>query len=167
MAGAMKWNALAEIVHDQDVDQLARSLIPDGGDPDHTWTEHARTFFIAVTQQALRAKLQDDAELHRLLTKAPVEELRSLLTGTSAAPLLEPGNDRMFGSVRGTIITAVRVLGVHHAPTGSSVLSAKLDQKWSSHVCWRQGWGALSALQGRPDCGTSFDHLGMDANRNL
>jgi len=106
----MKWNALAEIVHDEDVDELARSLIPDGGDPDHTWTEHARTFFIAVTQQALRAKLQDDAELHRLLTKAPMEELRDLLAGTSAGPLLEPGNDRMFGSVRGTIITAVRVL---------------------------------------------------------
>jgi len=110
MAGAMKWNALAEIVHDQDVDQLARSLIPDGGDPDHTWTEHARTFFIAVTQQVLRAKLQDDAKLHHLLTKAPVEELRDLLAGTSAGPLLEPGNDRMFGSVRGTVITAVRVL---------------------------------------------------------
>jgi len=110
MAGAMKWNALAEIVHDQDVDQLARSLIPDGGDPDHTWTEHARAFFIAVTQQVLRAKLQDDAKLHHLLTKAPVEELRDLLAGTSAGPLLEPGNDRMFGSVRGTVITAVRVL---------------------------------------------------------
>jgi type IV secretory pathway TraG/TraD family ATPase VirD4 len=110
MAGAMKWNALAEIVHDQDVDQLARSLIPDGGDPDHTWTEHARTFFIAVTQRALQAGLKDDAELHGLLTKAPVEELRTLLAGTSAGPLLEPGNDRMFGSVRGTVITAVRVL---------------------------------------------------------
>jgi len=110
MAGALKWNALAEIVHDQDVDQLARSLIPDTGDPDHTWTEHARAFFIAVTQQALRAGLKDDAELHRLLTKAPVEELKSLLNGTSAAPLLESGNDRMFGSVRGTVITAVRVL---------------------------------------------------------
>jgi type IV secretory pathway TraG/TraD family ATPase VirD4 len=110
MAGAMKWNALAELVHDQDVDQLARSLIPDGGDPDHTWTEHARTFFIAVTQQALKAGLKDDAELHGLLTKAPVEELRKLLVGTSAGPLLEPGNDRMFGSVRGTVITAVRVL---------------------------------------------------------
>ena len=83
---------------------------PDTGDPDHTWTEHARTFFIAVTRQALRAGLKDDAELHRLLTKSTVEELRDLLAGTSAAALLEPGNDRMFGSVRGTIITAVRVL---------------------------------------------------------
>jgi hypothetical protein len=110
MAGAMKWNALAEIVHDEDVDQLARSLIPDTGDSDHTWTEHARTFFIAVTRQALRAGLKDDALLHKLLTKAPVEELRELLNGTSAGPLLEPGNDRMFGSVRGTVITAVRVL---------------------------------------------------------
>jgi type IV secretory pathway TraG/TraD family ATPase VirD4 len=30
---SMKWNLLGEITNDYDVDQLARSLIPDGG----TW----------------------------------------------------------------------------------------------------------------------------------
>jgi len=50
---AMRWNLLEEVTQDQDVDQLARSLIPDNGDPDRTWSEHARAFFTAVTQQAL------------------------------------------------------------------------------------------------------------------
>ncbi|MBS0422317.1 MAG: type IV secretion system DNA-binding domain-containing protein [Proteobacteria bacterium] len=110
MPEAVKWNALAEITKDQDVDQLARSLIPDSGDPDRTWSEHARTFFISVTQQVLGLGVTDDAELYRFLTQAPVEELRKLLAGTTAGPLLEAGNERMFGSVRGTAITAVRAL---------------------------------------------------------
>jgi hypothetical protein len=99
-AEAVKWNPLDEIANDYDVDQLARSLIPDSGDPDRTWSEHARAFFIAVTQQLLASGIRDDAELYRFLTKAPLGELKLLLAGTSAGPLLEDGNERMFGSVR-------------------------------------------------------------------
>jgi type IV secretory pathway TraG/TraD family ATPase VirD4 len=107
---SVKWNPLDEITNDYDVDQLARSLIPDNGDPDRTWSEHARAFFIAVTQQVLAAGIKDDAELYRFLTKASVQELKVLLAGTSAGPLLEDGNERMFGSVRATASSAVRAL---------------------------------------------------------
>jgi type IV secretory pathway TraG/TraD family ATPase VirD4 len=107
---AMKWNLLDEITNDYDVDQLARSLIPDSGSQDRIWSEHARAFFIAVTQQARVTGIKDDAELYNLLDKAPVKELKTLLAGTTAGPLLEDGNERMFGSVRGTASTAVRVL---------------------------------------------------------
>ena len=110
MPDGAKWNVLAEITNSQDVDQLARSLIPDSGDPDRTWSEHARAFFIAVTQQTLKLGITDDAELYRLLTQAPIEELRKLVVRTSAAPLLEVGNERMFGSVRATASSAVRAL---------------------------------------------------------
>jgi len=110
MPEAVKWNALAEITNSQDVDQLARSLIPDNGDPDRTWSEHARTFFIAVTQRVLATGVNDDAELYRFLTRAPVEELRKLLAGTTAGPMLEVGNEKMFGSVHATLTTAVRAL---------------------------------------------------------
>jgi type IV secretory pathway TraG/TraD family ATPase VirD4 len=105
-----KWNLLDEITNDYDVDQLARSLIPDNGAPDRTWSEHARAFFIAVTQQVVAARIKDDAELYRFLTKASVRELKTLLAGTSAGPLLEDGNERMFGSVRATASSAVRAL---------------------------------------------------------
>jgi type IV secretory pathway TraG/TraD family ATPase VirD4 len=36
---SMKWNLLGEITNDYDVDQLARSLIPDGGTSDRIWSE--------------------------------------------------------------------------------------------------------------------------------
>lgn len=107
---AAKWDLLGEIANDYDVDQMARSLITDNGDPDRSWSEYARTFFIAVTQQARNAGIADDREIYRLIAKAPVKELSVLLESTAAGPFLEEGNERMFGSVRSTASSAVRVL---------------------------------------------------------
>jgi type IV secretory pathway TraG/TraD family ATPase VirD4 len=107
---AVKWNLLGEIRNDYDVDQLARSLIPDGGSTDRSSSEYARTFFTAVIQQALVARVTDDREIYRLLTKAPTQELKILLAGTMAGPFLEDANDRMFGSVRSVTSSAVRAL---------------------------------------------------------
>jgi type IV secretory pathway TraG/TraD family ATPase VirD4 len=107
---AHKWDLFAEITNDYDVEQLARSLIPDRGDPDRTWTEYARTFFTAVAQQAIEAGVRDDGELYRLLRSASVEELRRMLAGTAAGPFLEEGNEKMFGSLRSVASSAVRAL---------------------------------------------------------
>jgi type IV secretory pathway TraG/TraD family ATPase VirD4 len=104
-----KWNLLDEITIDHDVDQLARSLIPDGGS-DRNWNEYARTFFTAVTQQVVAARVREDAEIYRLITKASVQELKLLLTGTMAGPFLEDANERMFGSVRSVTSSAIRAL---------------------------------------------------------
>ncbi len=107
---AAKWHLLGEITNDYDVDQLARSLIPDSGEPDRIWSEYARTFFIAVTQQAIASGTRDDAELYRLLNVASVRDLRMMLAGTAAGPFLQDGNEKMFGSVRSVTSSAVRAL---------------------------------------------------------
>jgi hypothetical protein len=65
---AHKWDLFGEISNDYDIDQLARSLIPDSGDPDRIWCEYARTFFTAVVRQSIKANDRNDAELFRLLT---------------------------------------------------------------------------------------------------
>jgi type IV secretory pathway TraG/TraD family ATPase VirD4 len=105
-----KWNLLGEVESEYDVEQLARSLIPDNGDPDRTWSEYARTFFTAVVQQCLVAGVQDDSKIYHLLTQASVQELRLLLANTPAGPFLEEGNEKMFGSVRSVTSSAVRAL---------------------------------------------------------
>jgi hypothetical protein len=108
---ARKWDLFGEITNDYDVEQLARSLIPDSGGPDRIWTEYARTFFSALAKQAIRSDTRDEAELYRLLTGAvPVAELRLLLPGTPAWPFLEEGNERMLGSVRSVLSSAVSAL---------------------------------------------------------
>jgi hypothetical protein len=106
---ARKWDLFGEITNDYDVEQLARSLIPDSGD-DRTWSEYARTFFTAVTQQSIAAGNRDDRKLFRQIKSAPTEELRVLLGGTAAGPFLEPGNEKMFGSLRSIASSALRAL---------------------------------------------------------
>jgi hypothetical protein len=107
---ARKWDLFGELTHAYDVEQLARSLIPDIGGEDRIWSEYARTFFAAIAQQLVRVNVRDDRALYRLLRSAPVGELRKLLAGTSAGPFLEEGSEKMFGSLRSVASSAVRVL---------------------------------------------------------
>ena len=75
---SVKWNLLGEITNDYDVDQLARSLIPDGVGSERVWNGYARTFFIAVVQQVISGGVTDDGEIYRLVTKGTHEELKLL-----------------------------------------------------------------------------------------
>ena len=107
---SVKWNLLGEITNDYDVDQLARSLIPDSGGSDRTWSSYARTFFTAVVQRVIEGGITDDGEIYRLVAKGTVPELKLLLGGTPAGPFMEEGNDRMFGSLRSVTISAISAL---------------------------------------------------------
>jgi type IV secretory pathway TraG/TraD family ATPase VirD4 len=97
-----KWDLFSELKNPYDIDQMARAFIPDRGSADPTWTGYGRTFFGAIVKQARALNVRDIAELYRLLTAAKKEELKILVEGTPAAPFLEEGNDRFFGSVRAT-----------------------------------------------------------------
>jgi type IV secretory pathway TraG/TraD family ATPase VirD4 len=88
-----KWDLFSELKQPYDIDQLARALIPDRGNADHTWTSYARTFFGAIVRQARALNVQDLGELYRILTVAERQELKLLTQGTAAAPFLEEGND--------------------------------------------------------------------------
>ena len=110
LSDGRKWDLFGEVVNHYDIDQLARSLIPDSGDPDRIWSEYARTFFSAVMRQMIRTGNKDDRELLRLIRAAPDEELRTLLAGTAAAPFVKEGNEKMFGCLRAVASSAVKVL---------------------------------------------------------
>jgi type IV secretory pathway TraG/TraD family ATPase VirD4 len=109
-ARSLKWDLFAEIHNPYDFEQLARSLLPDGAGEDRMWHQYAQTFLTAVMRQAHQSGIRDSGELYRLLTAAPLEELRLLLEGTPAQPFLAPGNDRMFGSTRSVTTSAVASL---------------------------------------------------------
>jgi len=107
---SLKWDLFAEIRNPYDFDQLARSLIPDGAGDDRPWRQYGQTFVAATMRQAHACRICDLTEFHRLLTTAPPDELRMLLEGTPAAPYLAAGNDKMFGSTRSVVTTAVAPL---------------------------------------------------------
>jgi hypothetical protein len=104
---SLKWNLFGEINNAYDIDQLARSLLPDQGGADRSWISYARTFFGSVTRQAHEAGVTDLRELYRLLVVADAKELRGLLAGTPAQPFLEEHNGRMFDSIRSVTSSAV------------------------------------------------------------
>jgi Type IV secretion-system coupling protein DNA-binding domain len=107
---SVRWDLFAEIKTGYDVDQLARSLIPDHEGADRSWRGYARTFFSAVTRQARDAGVTDVGELYRLLVIADVRELRDLVHATPAQPFLEEHNLRMFDSIRSVASSAVAAL---------------------------------------------------------
>jgi hypothetical protein len=107
---SVKWDPFAELRAPYDVDQLARSLIPDHEGTDRSWPAYARTFFTAVTQQAHAAGVHDIGELYRLLVVADTAELRELTRGTPAQPFLDEHNTRMFDSIRSVTSSAVAAL---------------------------------------------------------
>ena len=107
---SVKWDLFAEINSDYDVEQLARSLIPDHDGEDRSWRGYARTFFTAVTRQAHEAGIKDVNELYRLLVVAGAGELRGLVRGTPAQPFLDEHNSRMFDSIRSVTSSAVGAL---------------------------------------------------------
>jgi type IV secretory pathway TraG/TraD family ATPase VirD4 len=106
-AESLKWDLFGEINNAYDIDQLARSLLPDQGGQDRSWINYARTFFGSVTRQAHEAGVTDIRELYRLLVVADAKELRGLLAGTPAQPFLEEHNGRMFDSIRSVTSSAV------------------------------------------------------------
>lgn len=107
---SVKWDLFAEIKHPHDVDQLARSLIPDHDGQDRSWRGYARTFFTAVVRQAHKGKVNDVQELYRLLVVADTGELQKLVHGTPAQPFLDEHNSRMFDSIRSVTSSAVAAL---------------------------------------------------------
>jgi type IV secretory pathway TraG/TraD family ATPase VirD4 len=109
-ASSAKWDLFAEVQTDYDVEQLARSLIPDHDGQDRSWRAYARTFFTAVTRQAREGQVRDVGELYRLLVSADAAELRTLVRGTAAQPFLDEANGRMFDSIRSVTSNAVSAL---------------------------------------------------------
>jgi hypothetical protein len=97
---SVKWDLFSEIKTPYDVEQLARSLIPDHEGSDRSWRGYARTFLSAVIRQAHEAEVTDTAELYRLMMVADRTELRTLVKGTPAQPFLEEHNSKMFDSIR-------------------------------------------------------------------
>jgi type IV secretory pathway TraG/TraD family ATPase VirD4 len=143
--GSVKWDLFGELAETYDVEQLARSLIPDHEGADRSWRGYARTFFSAVTDQARAAGVTDVRELYRLLVVAGTSELKTLVAGTPAQPFLEEHNGRMFDSIRSVTSSAVAPLAYVSRQEGSAPFSVR---RWTR--------GAVDARQGEEGQGVLF-----------
>ncbi len=127
-ARSRKWSVITDIGSIQDADLLARSLIPNTGSSGsgaREWSGYARTFVSAVLRKCLDSGETDSAELWRLIAVATSDELRELLQGTAAQPLLEADNARMFGSIRAVASNAIAALEYVNAQDGHAAFSVR------------------------------------------
>jgi type IV secretory pathway TraG/TraD family ATPase VirD4 len=108
---SLRWDPFAEVTEAYDMDQLARSLVPDGDSgAGREWRGYARTFISSVLRQLQLGGVRDCEELYRILMMASVPELRRLLDGTAAQAFVESENERMFRSIRSVAAHAVAAL---------------------------------------------------------
>ncbi|HEX3848415.1 MAG TPA: type IV secretion system DNA-binding domain-containing protein [Steroidobacteraceae bacterium] len=108
---SVKWDPFSEIRNAYDVNELASSLIPASADPSSSeWRGYARTLLAAVIGRCHADPRRGTANLWRLLTMAPVDELRKIVAGTPAQPFVEPENARMFGSIRSVMGSAIAAI---------------------------------------------------------
>jgi type IV secretory pathway TraG/TraD family ATPase VirD4 len=130
-----RWDLFAEIDQPYDIEQLARSLIPDGPDPaGHEWRGFARTFLSSVLEYCKVEDKTELTELYRLLVVAEPEELQDILAGSAAQPLLAGTDSRMFRAARSTATPVFNALK-YAKGTGGDPLSIR---KWI-----REGRGVL------------------------
>ena len=106
------WQPFDEIDVPEDARELARALIGTASGETAAWHGYAETFLAAVLERLKCLPGAPSAELYRVLSSAPLSELRAILAGTAAAPLVESGNERMFGSVRAIAMSRLAALPV-------------------------------------------------------
>jgi type IV secretory pathway TraG/TraD family ATPase VirD4 len=106
------WQPFDEIDAPEDARELARALIGSASGEAAAWHGYAETFLASVLERLKCLPESPSAELYRVLSSAPLTELRAILAGTAAAPLVESGNERMFGSVRAIAMSRLAALPV-------------------------------------------------------
>ncbi len=99
---AVNWSPLAEINSPWDVDQIAKSIIPDADGSSAEWNGYAQTIIAAILKHCWINKL-NNSDIFRFATVAKIDELREIFAGTPAQPFTEDGNEKMFGSVRAIV----------------------------------------------------------------
>jgi len=106
-ARSVKWSPLAEIKSAADIASVCKSLMPDGEGESRQWTTYAQECLDAIISHVY-ANCGTNGDIYHLAVAADMKELRQVFAGTPAAALVTEGNDRMFGSVRGTLSEAMR-----------------------------------------------------------
>lgn len=104
------WSPFADLRSLDECDTLAASLVPPGHGSGEEWAGYARTLVSALLRRLHERGDTTTGALTHAAIVADVEALRSLLAGTPAAPLVAEGNEKMLGSVRGVVGSALAAL---------------------------------------------------------
>jgi hypothetical protein len=140
-ARSVSWSPLSEIESAADIPALAKSLVPDAEGEAKVWSGYAQQFIEAVLEYCYTGGLSN-GDIFNLVTSAPIEQLQQICAGTPAAAIVQPGNERMFSSVRASAVDAVSALRWLDPAAGKDAFSIR------RHVVEeKQGWIFLTYQQ--------------------
>lgn len=135
---AVRWSPIAEIRRPTDAAAIARSLVPDAEGQAASWHTYAQQLVEGALEH-VRAQNLGNKEVVRLVSFAPVEELRERLGDTPAATLLPGRKDSvMFDDARRTAGPFIRALQ-HLDPTAGAKafsLRAWAREQADASACW-------------------------------
>ena len=103
------WDYLGEIEHPSDYQFLASMIIP-VSPKDDEWRGFARQLFASVSEGYKKRGLGTSKDFFNFITTAKGYELAVLCEGTSSARFFEPDNEKMLGSILGTLVPFVEPL---------------------------------------------------------
>lgn len=138
---SVKWSPLAEIEGAADIPALVKSLIPDAEGEARVWAGYSQTALDAILEHCFHQGL-NNGEIFRLAAIADLPELREIFLGTPAQPLVAEDNEKMWGSVRGSLTDALHAIRYLPPETGADGFSIR------RHIMGEQpGWIFLSYQQ--------------------
>jgi len=107
-ASPSTWNPFLEIRTLQDIPALSNSVIPDGTGESKGWNDKARVLFSAILGALWGAGEHSISRLIYLCCTAEPDELKPYLAGTTAASLIQAGNETPFQNCRGILTTYIQ-----------------------------------------------------------
>jgi type IV secretory pathway TraG/TraD family ATPase VirD4 len=138
---SVSWSPLAELETIADIPAMATSLVPTKEGEAETWSEKAQEFLEAVLEHCFTANLTN-RDLFKIVTRAPRDQLQQILAGSPAEALVQPGNERMFESVRGSTTKALKAIQYLDPDAGRNAFSLR------KHIVeQRRGWVYLTYPQ--------------------
>jgi hypothetical protein len=107
-ARSAKWDILAEIQEDSDYRFLADSVLPyPKGDEGSEWVKYAQEIFATCLQTWHENRLGTSDAFFAAMATADKEKLAALCENTAAHRYFESGNEKMLGSIMGTLAPAL------------------------------------------------------------
>ncbi|WP_375210949.1 type IV secretion system DNA-binding domain-containing protein [Hyphococcus sp.] len=148
------WDLWSEVDAGTDYDRLALSLFPDRNLREPFWSQAARAVFAAVAQKIMEDARDRDAppsnrEFYERLALGSTDTLIRYCRNTPAAAYLDANADKMTGSIRATIATAMKGFGLlRDADATFSIRQFITDEKQTGWLFITSKNDQLAALRG-------------------
>lgn len=124
-ARSTDWSPFAEMRGAWDADSLALSIIPEADGSEGEWATYARNILAALLLRIYESGHATNERLFYFSCIATVEELRPLCVGLPAAALMGEGNEKMFGSIRSILSSAIQPFSYLNQSAGASSFSIR------------------------------------------